>query len=280
MRKNFTLIELLVVIAIIAILAGMLMPALSKARERGRDIASLSNCKQWSTANMMFVDDHQERLPWGGTDKVGDSYKVASGVAQGDIDEFWADMLPPYVGQAAFKDFATDTGKAQQKFLDNSIFCDPSAKAPSPADSTYDGSLRLYKSGSYYFSFAYVPNSKIDSKSGYVPYSGGDNRCKLSKITKSSYTVIFLEKRTSPAEISSSDTNYSKSLDRSRSDWQRVAARHNKGADLVFADGHAANTNYKYITTSVTTDSVNPDAGSGTYFNKSDLIWNPWGVAK
>ena len=55
---SFTLIELLVVIAIIAILAGMLLPALNMARERGRSSVCKSNIKQLSVIMFMYADDH------------------------------------------------------------------------------------------------------------------------------------------------------------------------------------------------------------------------------
>ena len=62
-RRGFTLIELLVVIAIIALLIGILLPTLARARQQGRMLKSLANCRSLLTAQAMYKSDNKERPP-------------------------------------------------------------------------------------------------------------------------------------------------------------------------------------------------------------------------
>jgi prepilin-type N-terminal cleavage/methylation domain-containing protein/prepilin-type processing-associated H-X9-DG protein len=84
--RAFTLIELLVVIALIAILAGLLLPALARAKESGRSVVCKSNLRQISLGTLLYAEENRDTLAWpGGVDRNSPPDWVFGGQSSEDI---------------------------------------------------------------------------------------------------------------------------------------------------------------------------------------------------
>lgn len=136
LEAAFTLIELLVVIAIIGILAGMLLPALTKAKDRAMLANDLNNIRQLLLGSQMFANDNNDYMPYPGWDGLtkenwlhGPNMQDGAGrndpqILSNQMESLKKGQLAPYVGTSVFmcpKDVAQSKSFKAAKFKTRSI---------------------------------------------------------------------------------------------------------------------------------------------------------------
>jgi prepilin-type N-terminal cleavage/methylation domain-containing protein/prepilin-type processing-associated H-X9-DG protein len=113
----FTLLELLVVIAVVAVVASMLLPAISKGKAKARSTQCMSNLRQWGLAIRAYADDNDDVLP-----HRGQGVQVLTRI---DRPEDWFNALPFYFGSKSFQELVSCGQAPKQKA--SSIFICPDA---------------------------------------------------------------------------------------------------------------------------------------------------------
>jgi prepilin-type N-terminal cleavage/methylation domain-containing protein/prepilin-type processing-associated H-X9-DG protein len=239
-KQGFTLIELLVVIAIIAILAGLLLPSLGKAKEQANRTACLSNLRQWGFALTMYLDDNNQVFP--DFSIANNTPDAPSGYDQDNIHwtdlalfaaggygrSAWFNVLPPYVSQNALWQYAANP----TNFVNGrSIFNCPAARfLPSEVDPL----TRV--------AFSYGINFK--GTNGLVPASAP---FKATEVLHTSAFVFFSDVRANSGETPFYGANPLNDLGAARGSLNHLSSRHDAGANLTFVDGHAAYFHYSYM---------------------------------
>lgn len=312
-RGAFTLVELLVVIGIIAVLIGILMPALSKAREQSKSIQCQSNLRQFGMGIEMYAATFRGVMPQKGPDGSSTSAtnknffgSATSGCVGYDDPSLWFNAIPKMLQGKTYYEMLVDDYQGRKALAvpgDNNIFECPSATNPGSlgTNDTVVGSFFMLggkdstgviPGNTFKFNSSYVYNSKFTDT---IAVPTGPTSLKITQCRPSPYVVTMVEKMSNAGEymdrtVQTYDKTYptvyagkitAQGLDNKigqpKSNWKRFTTRHRSGGHLLFADGHVAW--FSWTETQIQSDQLPGNALTPTsdanQYNK--MIWSVLG---
>jgi len=244
-KQAFTLIELLVVIAIIAILASLLLPALSRVNGKGKKIVCINNLKRWGDALIMYADDY-DALPRekpfahvGGWSTNYHTWEIAAAITNNDV---WFNALPDSISYPALRYYAAVPARRMDFYSAGKLFHCPSAKFPANNDA--------------YPMFSLAMNAKL--------MRGTNSAAKMTFIQAHSKTVLFMEiglpgERT-PAAVQPAKQSFT---GQPHGYGPRFSVRHGGSGNLGMADGHVESLRGVQVV----------DPNGWAHFPQRDAVW-------
>lgn len=227
-RPAFTLIELLVVIAIIGLLAAILFPVFSRARENARRSSCQNNLKQIGLGFAQYVQDYDERVV---------SPVVSDNTAPGQSN--WLVMLQPYLKSIQIYQCPSDTSKAQAQYFPSGAPVYHSSYGynwnfgENVANPSYSDSTRIYSKA---IGMGGIPISKITNPSTTL-CAADVGQAPDPTLQPTEWLVeksAFIIGETNQADVSAYDGNTTHAQD-----WvSGPSARHLETVNVLWVDGH------------------------------------------